>query len=71
LSISFNIAPSQEILAIRLNPESKQRSLDRLRWGLVPYWAKDENSASKQSMRELKRLTPLIRFVAPLKNGGA
>ncbi|SRR5258706_4544681 len=39
LPISYNIAPSQEVLAIRLNPETKQRSLDRLRWGLVPYWA--------------------------------
>jgi putative SOS response-associated peptidase YedK len=42
LPISYNIAPSQEVLAIRFNPETKQRSLDRLRWGLVPYWAKDE-----------------------------
>ncbi len=42
LPISYNIAPSQEVLAIRFNPETMQRSLDRLRWGLVPYWAKDE-----------------------------
>jgi putative SOS response-associated peptidase YedK len=42
LPISYNIAPSQEVLAIRYNPETKQRSLDSLRWGLVPYWAKDE-----------------------------
>src|SRR5258706_1998423 len=42
LPISYNIAPSQEALAIRFNTETKQRSLDRLRWGLVPYWAKDE-----------------------------
>ena len=42
LPISYNIAPSQEVLAIRFNPETKQRSLERLRGGLVPYWAKDE-----------------------------
>jgi putative SOS response-associated peptidase YedK len=47
LPISYNIAPNQEILAIRLNPETKQRSLDRLRWGLVPYWAKDEKIGFK------------------------
>ena len=47
LPISYNIAPSQEVLAIRLNPETKQRSLDRLRWGLVPYWAKDEKIGFK------------------------
>jgi putative SOS response-associated peptidase YedK len=27
--------------AIRFNPETKRRSLDALRWGLIPYWAKD------------------------------
>jgi putative SOS response-associated peptidase YedK len=35
------------VLAIRLDPETKQRSLDRLRWGLVPYWAKDEKIGFK------------------------
>src|SRR6202048_49377 len=74
LPISYNIAPSQEVLAIRFNPETKQRSLDRLRWGLVPYWAKGEKIGFKtinESMRGLRRLTPLNRFVAPSKNGGA
>jgi putative SOS response-associated peptidase YedK len=30
-----------------VHPETKQRSLDRLRWGLVPYWAKDEKIGFK------------------------
>src|SRR5258708_17625073 len=47
LPISYNIAPSQEVVAIRLNPETKQRSRDRLRWGLVPYGAKDEKIGFK------------------------
>jgi putative SOS response-associated peptidase YedK len=47
LPISYNIAPRQEVLAMRYNPETKQRSLDRLRWGLVPYWANDEKMAFK------------------------
>jgi len=42
LPISYNVAPSQNVLAIRFNPKTGQRSLDTLRWGLVPYWAKDE-----------------------------
>ena len=37
----YNIAPSQEVLAIRLNREMKQREAVMLRWGLIPYWAKD------------------------------
>src|SRR6266478_1605916 len=38
---SYNVAPTQDILAVRFNPETKERTLDALRWGLVPYWAKD------------------------------
>ncbi len=45
LPISYNIAPSQKILTIRFNPETKQRSLDALQLGLIPYWAKDQKIA--------------------------
>jgi putative SOS response-associated peptidase YedK len=41
LPISWNIAPSQDVWAIRFNQKKAQRSLDALRWGLIPYWAKD------------------------------
>jgi putative SOS response-associated peptidase YedK len=37
LPISYNIAPTQKILAIRYNPDTEQRTLDTLRWGLIPY----------------------------------
>jgi putative SOS response-associated peptidase YedK len=47
LPVSFNIAPSQKILAIRFNPKTGQRSLDTLQWGLIPYWAKDPKVAYK------------------------
>jgi putative SOS response-associated peptidase YedK len=47
LPISWNIAPTQDVLAIRFNPESKQRTLDALRWGLIPYWAMDPKIAYK------------------------
>jgi hypothetical protein len=43
--ISYNIAPSQRILTIRFNPETRARSLDALQWGLIPYWAKDSKIA--------------------------
>jgi putative SOS response-associated peptidase YedK len=47
LPISWNITPSQVVLAIRKNPETGERSLDGLRWGLVPSWAKDDKIAFK------------------------
>jgi len=36
----YNIAPTQYVAAIRDNNE-QQRELVMLRWGLVPFWAKD------------------------------
>ena len=36
----YNAAPSQELWAIRQNHDTGERSLDLLRWGLVPYWSK-------------------------------
>jgi SOS response associated peptidase (SRAP) len=48
LPISWNIAPTQDILAVRLNPETKQRTLDTLRWGLIPNWARDPKIAYKR-----------------------
>jgi putative SOS response-associated peptidase YedK len=47
LPISWNIAPSQDVLAIRFRPKTSQRSLDTLRWGLVPYWTKDSKIGFK------------------------
>ena len=48
LPINWNIAPTQDVLAIRLHPETKQRTLDDLRWGLIPNWAKDPKIAYKR-----------------------
>jgi putative SOS response-associated peptidase YedK len=45
LPVSYNIAPSQNVLAIRFNPDTRERTLDQLRWGLIPHWAKDQKIA--------------------------
>jgi putative SOS response-associated peptidase YedK len=37
----YNIAPTQDVLAVRLNPAGEREAVD-LRWGLLPFWAKDE-----------------------------
>lgn len=36
----FNVAPTQDVAAIRHN-EAGETQLTTLRWGLVPFWAKD------------------------------
>jgi hypothetical protein len=37
----YNGAPSQELLVIRQNHQTGERSLDLLKWGLVPSWNGD------------------------------
>jgi putative SOS response-associated peptidase YedK len=46
LSLRFNIAPTQEVAAVRAGPEGK-RTLSMLRWGLIPSWAKDPSIAAR------------------------
>src|SRR6476620_2662258 len=37
----YNIAPSQDVLAVRQLEQGAKRELVKLRWGLIPVWAKD------------------------------
>jgi len=43
----WNGAPSQELLVIRENHKTGERSLDLLRWGLIPYWRQDPTGGRK------------------------
>ena len=42
----YNIAPTQYVAAIRKG-EDEQRELVMLRWGLVPFWAKDPSIGNR------------------------
>jgi len=42
----YNIAPTQDVAAIRNSPEGA-RELVALRWGLVPFWAKDPSIGNR------------------------
>lgn len=70
---SYNIAPQSTQPVVRLNRDSGHREMALLRWGLVPFWAKDakmaystinaraEEAASKPAYREaLKRRRCLV-----------
>lgn len=41
LTPNYNIAPTQDVAVVRADKEG-HRHLALLRWGLIPYWAKDE-----------------------------
>ena len=69
----WNIAPTQQVATIRQHPEEPVRIFGLMRWGLVPYWAKDqafglktinamaETAADKPAFRDsLKRRRCLV-----------
>jgi len=41
LAPRYNIAPTQGVAAVRIAPDTGERELTDLCWGLVPSWAKD------------------------------
>src|SRR5207302_3042399 len=38
---SWNVAPTDPLPVVRHDPRAGERILDVMRWGLVPFWAKD------------------------------
>jgi putative SOS response-associated peptidase YedK len=75
---SWNVAPTDPLPVVRFDAKERQRSLDVMRWGLVPFWAKDikvgfaninakaEGIESKPAFREAFRqrrcLVPVDNF---------
>ncbi len=45
LEANFNVAPTNEVYAVRAREQVRQ--LSALRWGLVPFWAKDLKIGSR------------------------
>lgn len=41
---NWNLAPTQSAPVVSFDPRTGERSLDVMRWGLVPHWAKDIKS---------------------------
>jgi putative SOS response-associated peptidase YedK len=44
---TWNLAPTQDALVVRLHPKSGERQLDLLNWGFLPYWTKDPAHARR------------------------
>jgi putative SOS response-associated peptidase YedK len=43
----YNIAPSQPVLAVRIEPERGEREGTMLKWGLIPSWSKEPGIGNK------------------------
>ena len=64
LAPRYNIAPSQNILAV-LNLHKP--TLARIRWGLIPFWAKDPSTGSKMINARSETLLEKSSFKAPFR----
>ncbi len=87
LPYRYNMAPTQEAAVVRVPEPGASRELSFLRWGLVPYWAKDitignrminarsesvaEKPSYRSSFRKQRCLIPTSGFYEWKKEGKA
>lgn len=67
LEAHYNIAPTQSILILRVNPETGTREFLFVKWGLIPFWSKDERSAAKMINARLETAYQKPAFRAAFK----
>jgi putative SOS response-associated peptidase YedK len=58
----WNGAPSQELFVIRENHNTGERSLDLLKWGLIPYWCTDPKGGRKPINAKSETVATLPTF---------
>jgi len=60
---TWNMAPSRLAPVVRLHPQTHERHLDLLTWGLVPHWAKDPKATRQpiNARSETAATTPMFR----------
>jgi putative SOS response-associated peptidase YedK len=63
LAPSWNVAPTQSAPVVRRHPETGERHLDLLRWGLLPRWVKDPKGARQpiNARAETVATSPMFR----------
>jgi putative SOS response-associated peptidase YedK len=58
----YNGAPGQEHWIIRQHPDTGERTLDRLSWGLIPRWVKEEPGGRKPINAKAETISSLPSF---------
>ncbi len=62
LGPNWNTAPTQEALVVRRHPETAERHLDALKWGLLPSWTKDPVHAKRPINARAETVSKLPTF---------
>jgi putative SOS response-associated peptidase YedK len=63
----YNIAPTQNVEVIRQHPEEPKRFGSRMRWGLIPSWAKDASVGYKMINARAETVATKPSFCEALK----
>jgi putative SOS response-associated peptidase YedK len=63
---SYNIAPTQQVLTVVRRDGTNH--LEAMRWGLIPFWAKDASIGSRMINARADRVAESAAFKRPLKS---
>ena len=58
----YNAAPNQELLVIRQSHKTGERSLDLIRWGLIPHWRRDPKGGRRPINAKAESVASLPTF---------
>ena len=58
----YNGAPGQDHWVIRENPNTGERTLDRLSWGLIPHWCADVSGGRRPINAKAETVAVLPSF---------
>lgn len=65
----YNVAPGQDIVALRQSAVEPRPRISRLRWGLIPSWAKEPSIGYKMINARSETVTTKPSFSEPLRTG--
>ena len=65
---SYNIAPQTFQPVVRLNRDSREREIVMMRWGLIPYWSKDEKIGHRTINAKAETVAKNPAFREAIKN---
>ena len=63
----FNIAPTQDAPVVRATRDGSARELRMMRWGLIPFWAKDASIGNRMINARSESAAEKASFKNPLK----
>jgi putative SOS response-associated peptidase YedK len=64
----YNVAPTQQVPIVRLAGNDGAREIAQVRWGLIPFWAKDAAIGSKMINARAEGIAEKPAFRAALKS---